>query len=87
MSASKETLLAQEMQHWVPHTLSLEVKWAKRAADNSLLISAKVKKCGSIHPLPHTPLWRSAKLVKHRYNFTLFFFLVKCDVLSYGGNN
>jgi hypothetical protein len=28
------------------------------------------RKCGSIHPLPHTPSWRSAELVKHRDNFT-----------------
>jgi hypothetical protein len=27
---------------------------------------------GSIHPLPHTSSWRSAWLVKHRDNFTLF---------------
>jgi hypothetical protein len=30
----------------------------------------KSRKCGSIHPLPHTPSWRSASLVKHRDNFT-----------------
>jgi hypothetical protein len=28
------------------------------------------RKRGSIHPLPHTPSWRSAQLVKHRENFT-----------------
>jgi hypothetical protein len=33
------------------------------------------RKCGSIQPLPHTPSWRSAKLVKHRDNFTYFCFL------------
>jgi hypothetical protein len=33
-------------------------------ADHSPPTSAEVKKCGSIHPLPHT-------LVKHRNNFTL----------------
>jgi hypothetical protein len=27
---------------------------------------------GSIHPLPHTSSWRSARLVKHRDNFTLY---------------
>jgi hypothetical protein len=26
--------------------------------------------CGSIHPLPHTPSWPSAWLVRHRDNFT-----------------
>jgi hypothetical protein len=29
------------------------------------------RKCGSIHPLPHTPSWHCAWLVKHRRNFTL----------------
>jgi hypothetical protein len=29
------------------------------------------RKRGSIHPLLHTPSWRSAQLVKHRDNFTL----------------
>jgi hypothetical protein len=28
------------------------------------------RKRGSIHPLPHTPSWRSVYLVKHRQNFT-----------------
>jgi hypothetical protein len=27
------------------------------------------RKYGSIHPLPHTPSWRSAKFVEHRDNF------------------
>jgi hypothetical protein len=31
------------------------------------------RKCGSIHPLLHTPSWRSAQLVKHRDNFNLPF--------------
>jgi hypothetical protein len=29
-------------------------------------------KCGFIHSLPYTPSWRSAELVKHRDNFTLW---------------
>jgi hypothetical protein len=33
--------------------------------------NAELKKCGSIHLLPHTPSWRSAYLVKHGDNFTL----------------
>jgi hypothetical protein len=33
------------------------------------------RKCGSIHPLPHTPSWRSAYVVKHRDNVTFFFYL------------
>jgi hypothetical protein len=39
-------------------------------ADHSPLLPMS-RKCGSIHPLPHTPSCRSALLVKHRENFTL----------------
>jgi hypothetical protein len=31
-----------------------------------LQLLPRSRKCGSIHPLPHTPSWRSAYLVKHR---------------------
>jgi hypothetical protein len=31
-----------------------------REVDHSPPTSAEVKKSGSIHPLPHTPSWRSA---------------------------
>jgi hypothetical protein len=30
----------------------------------------RARKCGSIHPFPHTPSWLSALLIKHRDNFT-----------------
>jgi hypothetical protein len=33
---------------------------------------SKSRKHGSIHPLPHTPSWRSAYLVKYRDNFTSY---------------
>jgi hypothetical protein len=36
-----------------------------------LQIVPRPRKCGSIHPLPHTPSWRSDLLVKHRDNFTI----------------
>jgi hypothetical protein len=36
-----------------------------------LRLAPRSIKCGSIHQLPHTPLWRSVQLVKHRDNFTL----------------
>jgi hypothetical protein len=36
-----------------------------------LQLVPRARKCGSVHPLPLTPSWRSAKLVKHRDNFTL----------------
>jgi hypothetical protein len=45
-----------------------------REVDHSPPTIAEVKKSGSIHPLPHTPSWRSAYLVKHRDNFTYFTF-------------
>jgi hypothetical protein len=35
-----------------------------------LQLVPRSRKCGSIHPLPHTPSWHSAELVKHRDNFT-----------------
>jgi hypothetical protein len=35
-----------------------------------LQLVPRSRKCGSIYPLPHTPSWRSAQLVKHRDNFT-----------------
>jgi hypothetical protein len=40
----------------------------------------RTRKCGSIRPLPYTPSWRSAKLVKHGDNFT--FLLL--SFISYG---
>jgi hypothetical protein len=36
-----------------------------------LQLVPRSRKRGSIHPLPHTPSWRSAYLVKHRDNFIL----------------
>jgi hypothetical protein len=36
-----------------------------------LQLVPRPRKCGSIHPLPHTPLWCSAWLVKHKDNFTI----------------
>jgi hypothetical protein len=46
------------------------VKRPGREADHSPPTSTEVKKMWSIHPLPHTPSWRSAQLVKHGDNFT-----------------
>jgi hypothetical protein len=37
-----------------------------------LQLVLRLRKGGSIHPIPHTPSWRSAKLVKHRDNFTFY---------------
>jgi hypothetical protein len=36
------------------------VKRQVREADHSLQLVPRSRKCGSIHPLPHTPSWRSA---------------------------
>jgi hypothetical protein len=47
------------------------VKRPGRKADHSQLVQ-KSRKLGSIHPLPQTSSWRSASLVKHRDNFTVF---------------
>jgi hypothetical protein len=53
----------------VQGALSPGVERPGREADHSPPTSAESRKCGSIHALPHTPSWRSAKLVKHRDNF------------------
>jgi hypothetical protein len=45
---------------WVPGALSHAVKRLGRESDNSPPASAMSRKRGSIHPLPHTPSWRSA---------------------------
>jgi hypothetical protein len=33
-----------------------------------------------MHPLPHTPSWRGAELVKHRDNFTFYLLCEKCTL-------
>jgi hypothetical protein len=45
-----------------------------------LQLTPKPRKRGSIHPLPHTPSWRSAWLVKHRNNFCFFFCLFSVQI-------
>jgi hypothetical protein len=37
-----------------------------------LQLVPRSRKCGSIFPLPHTPSWPGAWLVKHRDNFTFY---------------
>jgi hypothetical protein len=44
---------------WVPGALSSRVKLPGREADHHLQLVPRSRKCRSIHPLPHTPLWRS----------------------------
>jgi hypothetical protein len=40
--------------------------------------------CGSVQPLPHTPSWHNAQLVKHGDNFTLHYQLcVFIEMLDY----
>jgi hypothetical protein len=41
-----------------------------------LQLVPRSRKCGSIHPLPHTPSCRSAQLVKHRDNFTFISYII-----------
>jgi hypothetical protein len=38
----------------------LESKAAGHETNNSPPTSARSRKCGSIHPIPHTPSWRNA---------------------------
>jgi hypothetical protein len=44
------------------------IKYSRRRTHLQLV--PRSRKCGPIHPLPHTPSWRSAELVKHKDNFT-----------------
>jgi hypothetical protein len=62
---------------WIPGALSPGVKRQGREADHSPPIKPRLRKRGSIHPLPHTPSWSSAQLLKHRFNFTFFTFLYR----------
>jgi hypothetical protein len=62
--------------------LSPEVKRPGLEADHSPPASVEVKKIWIYTPLPYTPSWRSAKLIKHRDNFT--FYVIRCwERLSY----
>jgi hypothetical protein len=64
---------------WVP--VFPGVKWPGLEAEQRV---PRSRKCGSIHPLPHTPSWRSAELVKHRDNFyfNLDYTQLQCIVSS-----
>jgi hypothetical protein len=61
---------------WVPDALFPGVNRPEREADHSPPTSAEVKKTWYIHPLPYTPSWLSAYLVKYRNNFTFYPFYV-----------
>jgi hypothetical protein len=39
-----------------------------------IIIIGTSRKHGSIHPLLHTPSWRSAYVVKHTDNFALYYY-------------
>jgi hypothetical protein len=52
--------------------LSPRVKRPGVKLTTHLQLMPRSRKRGSIHPLPHTPSWRSAYLVKYRDNFSFF---------------
>jgi hypothetical protein len=58
-SPSRPDWLCQPPIQWVPTALFPGVKQKGREPDHSPPTSAEIK-CGSIHPLTHTPSWRSA---------------------------
>jgi hypothetical protein len=58
---------------WVPDALSPGESGQGVKLTTHLQLVPRSRKCGSIHPLPHTPSWRNASLVKHRDNFTFTF--------------
>jgi hypothetical protein len=62
--------------------LSPWIKRPGRETDNSLQLVPKSRIRGSIHPLPHTPSWRSAQLVKHRDNFIFFGDVFLCSLTT-----
>jgi hypothetical protein len=49
---------------------ALGIKQPGHEADHSYPPTADVKNGGVIPPLPHTPLWHSARLIKDKDNFT-----------------
>jgi hypothetical protein len=55
------------------HSLSWTAvfEWHSRFKTHLQLV-LRSRKCGPIHPLPHTPSWHSASLVNHR-DFTFFY--------------
>jgi hypothetical protein len=57
---------------WIVEALSPGVKRPGREADHHLQLVPRSRKCGCIHPLPHTPSWHSAWLVMHRYIFNFY---------------
>jgi hypothetical protein len=67
---------------WVSGALSPRVKRLVSESDHLPQTSAEVKKKktkkkrGSVHPLPYTPSWRSAYLVKYRDNFSFLPYLL-----------
>jgi hypothetical protein len=66
VASKSEARNLRKVNYWsvhlneVPGALSPGVKRPGREVDHSPPTSAEVKKNGSIHPLPHTPSWRSA---------------------------
>jgi hypothetical protein len=51
---------AQYPIQWVPGALSPEIKRPGVKLTTHLQLMSRSRKCGSIHPLPHTPSWHSA---------------------------
>jgi hypothetical protein len=52
-----------------------------------LKLVPRSRKCGSVHPLPHTPSWNSALLDKVKDNFTIFIRICLFDALKLSDMN
>jgi hypothetical protein len=63
--------------------LSPRIKRPGLEADHYLQLVPRLRKCGSIHPLPHTSSWHSAELVKYTDN--LLFYLYRSILRRTGG--
>jgi hypothetical protein len=55
---------------WYRELFPPGLKRPGREADHSPQLVPRSRKCGSIHPLSHTPSWRSVYLVTYRDNLT-----------------
>jgi hypothetical protein len=66
--------------------MTLLSPWVKRSGREAqyIYVVPRVRKLISIHPFHPTSSWRSAYLVKHRDNFTVFFLTGHVDCVRIG---
>jgi hypothetical protein len=72
------SLLSNE--HWWIFPRGCNISGVKLTTHLQLV--PRSRECGSIHPLPRTPSWRSTWLIEHRDNFTFTFISWRVSVIS-----